>query len=164
MTHAQRALVGWMMACPPMRVLSTRHGPVAMILWPQSQATPEQARETLSATSPLRHKPGSPLQGRPSVAVIGRAPHPFTRMRPVHTHAARSHARMQPVHTHACSLWRARLLGGHATGSRPAQSVQWSEDGIADPLFGRSRVRFRVRPWVSNTIARDHLLAQEEAV
>ena len=37
-------------------------------------------------------------------------------------------------------------------------SVQWSEDKIkADPFFGRSRVRFRVRPWVSNTIARDHL-------
>ena len=36
--------------------------------------------------------------------------------------------------------------------------VQWSEDVIkADPFFGRSRVRFRVPPWVSNTIARDHL-------
>ena len=36
--------------------------------------------------------------------------------------------------------------------------VQWSEDKIkADPFFGRSWVRFRVRPWVSNTIARDHL-------
>ena len=39
-----------------------------------------------------------------------------------------------------------------------AQLVQWSEDVInADPFFGRSRVRFRVPPWVSNTIARDHL-------
>ena len=28
---------------------------------------------------------------------------------------------------------------------------------IADPFNGRSRVRFRVPPWVSNTIARDHL-------
>ena len=37
-------------------------------------------------------------------------------------------------------------------------SVQWSEDVIkANPFFGRSRVRFRVPPWVSNTIARDHL-------
>ena len=36
--------------------------------------------------------------------------------------------------------------------------VQWSEDVIkADPFFGRSRVRFCVPPWVSNTIARDHL-------
>ena len=36
--------------------------------------------------------------------------------------------------------------------------VQWSEDKIkADPFFGRSQVRFRVRSWVSNTIARDHL-------
>ena len=36
--------------------------------------------------------------------------------------------------------------------------IQWSEDVIkADPFFGRSRVRFRVPPWVSNTIARDHL-------
>ena len=38
------------------------------------------------------------------------------------------------------------------------EKVQWSEDVIkADPFFGRSRVRFRVPPWVSNTIARDHL-------
>ena len=37
-------------------------------------------------------------------------------------------------------------------------TYQWSEDVIkADPFFGRSRVRFRVPPWVSNTIARDHL-------
>ena len=36
--------------------------------------------------------------------------------------------------------------------------VQWSEDVIkAHPFFGRSRARFRVPPWVSNTIARDHL-------
>ena len=36
--------------------------------------------------------------------------------------------------------------------------VQWSEDKIkADPFFCRSRARFRVAPWVSNTIARDHL-------
>ena len=36
--------------------------------------------------------------------------------------------------------------------------VQWSEDVVkADPFFRRSRVRFRVAPWVSNTIARDHL-------
>ena len=38
------------------------------------------------------------------------------------------------------------------------EKVQWSEDVIkADPFFRRSRVRFRVPPWVSNTIARDHL-------
>ena len=37
-------------------------------------------------------------------------------------------------------------------------SVKWTEDVIkADPFFGRSRVRFRVPPWVSNTIACDHL-------
>ena len=36
--------------------------------------------------------------------------------------------------------------------------VQWSEDMIkADPFFGRSRDRFRVTPWISNTIACDHL-------
>ena len=34
----------------------------------------------------------------------------------------------------------------------------WSEDKIkADPFLLRSRVQFRVPPWVSNTIARDHL-------
>ena len=39
-----------------------------------------------------------------------------------------------------------------------AAHVQCSEDVIkADPFFGRSRVRFRVPPWVSNAIARDHL-------
>ena len=37
-------------------------------------------------------------------------------------------------------------------------TVPWSEDVIKpDPFFGRSWVRFRVSPWVSNTIARDHL-------
>ena len=35
---------------------------------------------------------------------------------------------------------------------------QWSEDVIkGDTFFGRYWVRFRVPPWVSNTIARDHL-------
>ena len=39
-----------------------------------------------------------------------------------------------------------------------ALMYQWSEDVIkADPFFGRSWVRFRMPPWVSNTIARDHL-------
>ena len=39
-----------------------------------------------------------------------------------------------------------------------AAHVQCSEDVIkADPFFGRSRVRFRVPPWVSNAIARDPL-------
>ena len=45
--------------------------------------------------------------------------------------------------------------GGGLAG---AHLVQWSEDVIkAVPCFGRSRVRFRVPPWVSNTSARDHL-------
>ena len=40
--------------------------------------------------------------------------------------------------------------------------VQWSEDKIkADPFFGRSRVRFRVRPWVC-TLWRVPLLAVVE--
>ena len=57
---------------------------------------------------------------------------------------------------------------GHGSGHLPPEIqlagscatllVQWSEDVIkADPFFRRSRVRFRVPPWVSNTIARDHL-------
>ena len=38
-------------------------------------------------------------------------------------------------------------------------TVQWLEDVIkADPFFGRAWVRFRVPPWVSNTVARDHLV------
>ena len=52
---------------------------------------------------------------------------------------------------HSCSTSRA------ATGAHN-HNVQWSEDVIkAGPFFGRSRVRFRVPPWVSNAIARDHL-------
>ena len=36
--------------------------------------------------------------------------------------------------------------------------VQWSEDVIkADPFFGRSWVRIRMPPWVSNKFARGHL-------
>ena len=38
--------------------------------------------------------------------------------------------------------------------------VQWSEDVIKADLFfsnRRSRVRFRMPPLVSNTLARDHL-------
>ena len=47
---------------------------------------------------------------------------------------------------------------GDATVPMLPHWVQWSEDVIkADPFLGRSRVRFRVPPWVSNTIARDHL-------
>ena len=39
-----------------------------------------------------------------------------------------------------------------------AAGVHTSEDVTkADPFLGRSRVRFRVPPWVSNKIARDHL-------
>ena len=57
------------------------------------------------------------------------------------------------------------MAPGQSAGRSTAQhsahnraSVQWSEDMIkADPFFGRSRVRFRVPPWVSSTIARDHL-------
>ena len=46
----------------------------------------------------------------------------------------------------------------HASHRLAHPSVQWSEDVIkADPFLGRSRVRFRVPPWASNTIARDHL-------
>ena len=46
-----------------------------------------------------------------------------------------------------------RIAPGHRT-----PTVQWSEDVIkADPYLGRSRVRFCVPPWVSDTIARDHL-------
>ena len=49
------------------------------------------------------------------------------------------------------------MRGNHLLYSR-SHVVQWSEDKIkADPFHGRSRVRFRVPPWVSNTIARDHL-------
>ena len=42
--------------------------------------------------------------------------------------------------------------------ARSTIEVQWSEDVIkANPFLERSRLRFRVPPWVSNTIARDHL-------
>ena len=45
-----------------------------------------------------------------------------------------------------------------ATNHLHSQTVQWSEDVLkADPFFRRSWVRFRVRPWGANTIARDHL-------
>ena len=56
-----------------------------------------------------------------------------------------------------------RLIAAQQVGSSTLSrislfSVQWSEDMVkTDPFFGRSRARFRVRPWVSNTIARDHL-------
>ena len=55
----------------------------------------------------------------------------------------------------SCGVWccsHVRCTGVHTF------LVQWSEDvKKADPFFGRSRVRFRVPPWVLNTIARDHL-------
>ena len=51
-----------------------------------------------------------------------------------------------------------RYAAPPARGCDHHKAVQWSEDVIkADPFFGRSRVRFRVPPWVSNTIVRDHL-------
>ena len=54
----------------------------------------------------------------------------------------------------------AAVCGVAAMSAVPActRLVQWSEVvKKADPFFGRSRVRFRVPPWVLNTIARDHL-------
>ena len=47
----------------------------------------------------------------------------------------------------------------HATAVVSSRNkVQWSEDVIkADRFLGRSQVRFRVPPWVSNKVARDHL-------
>ena len=49
------------------------------------------------------------------------------------------------------------ITGGYGSDTTNMTSVQWSEDVIqADPFFRRSRVRFRVPPWASNTIARDH--------
>ena len=50
-------------------------------------------------------------------------------------------------------LARPRADGKNKTNRAHAHMVQWSED----PFFGRSRARFRVPPWVLNTIARDHL-------
>ena len=58
-----------------------------------------------------------------------------------------------------CIVWKA-ILKSHVyrASSHSGHMVQWSEDDIkADPFFGRSWGRFRVPPWVSNTIARDHL-------
>ena len=68
-----------------------------------------------------------------------------------HTHQAGIHGftNMHAVMQHSAT----RYLHPHTT-----TQVQWSEDMIkADPILGRSRVRFRVPPWVSSTIARDHL-------
>ena len=61
--------------------------------------------------------------------------------------------------------WAGLVLGWVISWESPVlyrtpfqKMVQWSEDVIkADPFFGRSRVRFRVPPWGSNAIARDHL-------
>ena len=67
--------------------------------------------------------------------------------------------RNDPTCTHTNPMQPASHRDCH-TRTDPAHSgyVQWSEDVIkADPFFGRSRVRFRVPPWVSNAIARDHL-------
>ena len=46
-------------------------------------------------------------------------------------------------------------LGKLFRGGVPAACVLLHHK--ADPFFDRSRVRFHVPPWVSNTIARDHL-------
>ena len=65
-----------------------------------------------------------------------------------------------PVPLHWSNPPRSGVLGPRALQGPllPSHTVQWSEDVIkADPFFGRSRVRFRVPPWVSNAIARGHL-------
>ena len=56
-------------------------------------------------------------------------------------------------------MWRnaqvSRLLAPLVQRINSHGPVQWSEDVVkaaSDPLFGRSPVRFRVPPWVSNTI------------
>ena len=69
-----------------------------------------------------------------------------------------------PVH---CGLHQAtEVKASHGVGVRLGppllvrckHMVQWSEDMIkADPFLERSQVRFRLSPWVSNIIARDHL-------
>ena len=69
---------------------------------------------------------------------------------------------MRTFALHLTSLHLAIQHHAHAVQHRAISTskplVQWSEDVIkGDPFFGRSRVRFRVRPWASNTIARDHL-------
>ena len=68
---------------------------------------------------------------------------------------------MQPASHHCSHPYTASMHNKHSHQRRTismSHNVQWSEDVIkADPFFGRSRVRFRVPPWVSNTTARDHL-------
>ena len=64
------------------------------------------------------------------------------------------------MHQTMLQMCAAPICAAHHTSQVQilASVVQWSEDVIkADPFFGRSRVRFRLPPWVSNTIARDHL-------
>ena len=61
------------------------------------------------------------------------------------------------MHEAVCMRVREVALSNTGVESK-VYAVQWSEDRIkADPFLGRCRVRFRVPPWVSNTIARDHL-------
>ena len=69
------------------------------------------------------------------------------------------HATSQPSLHYTYSEQPSLFSHTHSLTAQLAHTpVQWSEDVInADPFFGRSRVRFRVTPWVSNTIARDHL-------
>ena len=71
--------------------------------------------------------------------------------------------------THVCELQHLRKYRQQVTGYRLHITHCTSSSGLpphgpvvedvitADPFLGRSRVRFRVPPWVSNTIARDHL-------
>ena len=83
-----------------------------------------------------RHKAQTPGMGRGHSV-------PWRQLHSIHT---------QPAP--AGEVW-ARLA---PAGAAAAYTVQWSEDVIkADPFFGRSWVRFRVPPWVSNAIARNHL-------
>ena len=73
------------------------------------------------------------------------------------------HVLQAPNTWHRQGLQKAGNTYNHTNDHQQAQLVQWSENVIkADPFFGRSRVQFHVRPWVSNTIA--PRVAQEEAL
>ena len=54
--------------------------------------------------------------------------------------------------------WSRDTVVKYLDSNRHTLLVQWSEDVIkAGPFFGRSRVRFRVPPWVPNTVAQLHV-------